>query len=142
MSKKLITLLVLGLLILGVAQLGYATETEDCPLNTLTEADKAKADEIIESFRVQMAELREKMAQVRGTGDREARDEIHSARKELQAEKRTAIADLLPEGVKEQYMERAFQRGQGKREHAPAESQVRAGGNGNGKQMRSASDNI
>ncbi len=142
MSKKLITLLVLGLLILGVAQLGYATETEDCPLNTLTEADKAMADEIIESFRVQMAELREKMAQVRGTGDREARDEFHSARKELQAEKRTDIAELLPEGVKEQYMDRAFQEGQGKREHAPAESQVRAGGNGNGKQMRSASDNI
>ena len=142
MSKKLIILLVLGLLILGVTQLGYATETEDCPLSVLTEKDKALADEIIENFRVQMAELREKMAQVRGTGDREARGEIHSARKELQAAKRAAIADLLPEGVKEQYMEKTFQGGQGKREHAPAESQVRAGGNGNGKQMHLKSDNI
>ncbi len=149
MNKRFVILLVLGLLILGITQLAYATEVvvnEDsersCFLDYLSPEAKVQAENIIKEFHAAMTALRARMAEVRGTGNTEARDEVRAEMRVAQEAKRAAIADLLPEGVKEQYLERGVQEGQGQRMHAPADSQVGFGGKGNGQQMRSASDNI
>ncbi len=150
MSKKIVTLLVLGLLVLGITQLAYATEVvvneeseRSCFLDYLSPESRTKAESIIEEFHAVMTSLRAKMAEARGTGDRDARDAVHEEMGEARDSKRESIGALLPDEYKNEYMEREFQ---GMRKHSPEDSQLRAGGRGNGQSqqmhMQSKTNNL
>jgi hypothetical protein len=139
MNKEFLIFIVLGLMILGVTQVASATETvvnegseRSCFLDYLSEENREKAENIIREFHSTMTTLRERMTEIRGTGDIEARDEIRSEMTEAKETKRTEITNLLPLEVQEEYQERALQ---GQRKHSPVDSQVRAGRQG-GKQSR------
>ena len=148
MSKKIVVLVLLGLLVLGITQLAHAAEVVvneesegSCFLDYLTPDTRAKAENIIREFHVVMTTLRARMADIRGTGDREARNEVHGEMQEARQTKREGIAELLPQEAQERYMER--DQGQGKRFHAPENSQIRFGGKGgNGQMMRSKTDSL
>ncbi len=146
MNKKFIALIVFGLLVLGITQLAYATEAvvneeseQGCFLDLLEPEARVKAENTIKEFHEVMNSLRARMAELRGTGDREARNEVQAEKREAQEAKREAIAELLPDEVREQYMERT--QGQGKRLHAPEESRLRSGGKGgNGQKLGSTAN--
>jgi hypothetical protein len=118
MSKKIVTLLILGLLVLGGTQLAYATEVvvegtqRSCFLDLLPEDSRAGVENIISDFHAKITALRERLFEAREEGNLAERDAVRSEMWELKEEKRDAILEHIPAELKGQYMERGFQRQQ------------------------------
>jgi hypothetical protein len=139
MHKKIITLLLLGLLVLGGTQLAYATEVvvegaqRNCFLDLLPEDARGEVEAIISDFHTKMTALRARLFAAREDGDLAERDAVRSEMWELKEEKRAAILEHIPAELKEQYMERGFQKQQKfRREERPARHE----GKGNGQFMQ------
>ncbi len=118
MRKKIITIFILGLLVLSGSQLAYATEVvvegaqRSCFLDLLPEDARVEAEKIISDFHIKIIALRERLFAAREAGDLEERDIVRNEMWQLKEEKRTAILDLVPDDLKDQYMERGFQKQQ------------------------------
>ncbi len=147
MRKKMITLLVLGLLILSGTQLAYAADVvvegaqRSCFLDLLPEGARAEAENIIKDFHAKMVQLREKLFAARESGDLDERDAVRAEMWELKEEKREMIREYIPDELKDQYMERGFQK---QEKFRPEERPVRQQEKGNGQtfQRQSKSDSL
>lgn len=119
MRKKIFTFLLLGLLILGSTQLIYAAEQvgedtsqQNCILNLLSEDASEKVREVISNFHAQMTVLREKLFTARESQNLEEAATVRDEMWELKEEKREAILEIVPDELKEQYVEKGFQKQQ------------------------------
>jgi hypothetical protein len=112
--KLLVTLLVLGICILGATQLAFATGTTrsprgtapDCFLNLLPEETREQVESIIKDYHDKMTALHDEMQAYRESGDKENLMEIRDEMWELKQEMREAITPYVPEEFKEQYANR------------------------------------
>ena len=136
MSKKIVILLLLGLLLLGGTQLAYAAEVvvneesdRACFLDYLSPEARERAENIIRDFHQAMTALRHRMAQIRGTGDWDARDEVRDEMREVKEDRQEAISELLPEEYRDEYLERGFQ---GQKRFRPEGHGERVGRRGSG----------
>jgi hypothetical protein len=118
MSRKIIILLILGLLVLSGTQLAYATEVvvggtqRSCFLDLLPEDARADAEKIISDFHAKITVLRERLFAAREAGNLEERDIVRNEMWQLKEEKRAAFLNYIPEDLKEQYMQRGIQKQQ------------------------------
>ncbi len=145
MSKKMITLLVLGLLILSGTQLAYASEVvvegtqRSCFLDLLPDDARAGAENIIKEFHAKMTALRERLFTARESGNLAERDAVRDEMWELKEEKRDAIREYIPAEMQGQYMEGGFQKQQ---KFRPEERPARHEGKGNGQFMHRQSESL
>jgi Spy/CpxP family protein refolding chaperone len=120
MKKTIIALVVVGLLLASLAPSvlafggGFGSGsrgTGTCIGGTLTEEQQAAFDAVIEPFRADMLELREKMLAAREAGKYELLAELREERNELMEQKRADLSEILPA----EYADRFQNGGQGMR---------------------------
>lgn len=134
MRKSLVALMVIGLLILGGAQVALAADTavngkeNPCFLNLLPEDARQQAEDILSNLHARLSTLRARLSEYRGTLDRENMDEVREEMWELKREAREQIAPLLPEEHRERFMNREYMR---QHRFQPEDRPVKGGGNGN-----------
>lgn len=118
MKKTIIALVVVGLILVSLtpSALAYgggfgSGSRGTCIGGTLTEEQQAKFDEVIEPFRAEMLELRQKMFDARESGDYELLAELREELNKLMEQKRAALSEILPA----EYADRFQNGGQGMR---------------------------
>jgi len=74
-----------------------------CLRDTLNTEQQARFDQIIETYRAEMFELREEMFKLRESGEVEAFQEAKAKRFTLMEDKRTALSEILPEEFAERF---------------------------------------
>lgn len=118
MKKTIIALVVVGLILVSLTPSvlayggGFGSGSRGtCIGGTLTEEQQAKFDEVIEPFRAEMLELRQKMFDARESGDYELLAELREELNKLMEQKRAALSEILPA----EYADRFQNGGQGMR---------------------------
>lgn len=117
-TVKVIALATLFVLVLSSAAFAQSacfggSQYGTCLRDTLNTEQQAEFDQVIETYRSKMLELREEINKLRETGDNEAFRAAQARRFEIMEEKRTALREILPE----EFAERFQNKGRGMRNY-------------------------
>ncbi len=111
LHRVLPVLLLVGLLVFSFAPAAFAYDGGSGGGVCIVPAEfKEQVEEITAAFREKMAELRARLAGLRGSGEIEAMRDVHAERFALMDEKREAMSQYIADEFKDEFLNRGPQR--------------------------------